>query len=72
MHSAGWPQKIAEMEQKVAAKELQRDAVQKMADSAMAEMNSKLFVFKDPYMAMGDQTESLLNELKQSTAKLGE
>ena len=43
-----------------------------MVDSAMAEMNSKLYVFKDPYMTGADQTESLLNELKQSTDSLGE
>lgn len=36
----------------------------------MAEMNQKLYVFKDPYLSTAEQTESLLKDLKESADKV--
>lgn len=54
--------------------ERQREDTQSEADKAMAEMGSKLNVFKDPYLDRATESDDLISKIKSlggNTSDLG-
>ena len=53
------------LQETLAQKERDRDATQTLADKAMADMNVKLNVFRDPFLDRATETEFLMDKIKE-------